>query len=168
MVEVKREPWLGFLIRQVKERTEERRVDKLVRSSFLRLCELIQKEGVQSITVSLHLHEVMSHRDLVLKAGGSDKRYIAILSSGVSDSSLQIADFKVQNGNERAMVLTERTGNIFIDNTAKNQKVGHLRIYTSGQTQMGTTERMEFLREVNQAEVDQVATQELPTDRFIR
>jgi len=147
---------------------QESAVDQAAREILPRLSQLIKDQGVTRFTLSRGLSPdtvPITHTDIVMRAEDESQRlgaenkqqYLVSLLVGPTER-IQIADFKVQEGIERAMLFE---GNDF-KGSAKCKKVGSTRTYEHGQVKLSKEEVVKFLNEVNRAKFDPEATRNLP------
>lgn len=140
---------------------EHFRRSKIDRRSLLELYKLTGQEGVVRFTLSrgLSLRSIpITHTDLVMRSTDqSDKMYIISSGGNRRQKSLQIADFRVQEGVERVMFFkgTSFAGSV------KAKKSGSIREYQGRQSELSREEQVAFLNEITRAQVDEEATQEL-------
>lgn len=149
---------LNFLhIRQA--RKEGGRV-VLANDTLQQLHELVESQGVLRFTMSRGLSfesKPIPHKDLVLKGEETDQRYVVSIIPDGKESTLEIADFRVQEGIERVLAFRGTSCELAL----KVQKNGAMRVYEPGQTELSKDEQVAFLDEVAKAQVDLEATQEL-------
>ena len=139
---------------------KEKASDSLANSTLQRLYELVETQGVLRFTLSKGLSidsKPVLHKDLVLKTDETNKRYIISVIPDGKDSTLGIADFRVQEGIERALLFRGASCEVAL----KVQKNGPIRVYELGQTELSQEEQVAFLNEVAKAQVDLETTQEL-------
>lgn len=140
---------------------EHFRRSKIDRRLLLGLYKLTGQEGVVRFTLSkgLSLRSVpIAHTDLVMRSTDQpDKMYIISSQGNRRQKSLQIADFKVQEGVERVMFFK---GTSFAS-SVKARKSGPIREYQGGQIELSREEQVAFLNEITRAQVDEEATQKL-------
>lgn len=142
--------------------------DEIIRETTLdtlsNLHSLVEKHGIMrfNLTKGFSLdrdNEIIAHRDIVA-ASEEGKLYVISAYAGHSNSTLQIADYKIQEGIQRTL--------LFRDNLPKKslkfEKDGLLiRYCADGLT---SEQQAAFLNEVSKAKVDVEATKELGRKRL--
>lgn len=149
---------LNFL--HIRQAREEAGKDALANDTFQQLHELVERQGVLRFTMSKGLSfdsKPIPHKDLVLRGDETNQRYIVSVIPDGKDSTLEIADFRIQEGIERVLAFRGTSCELAL----KVQKNGPMRVYEPGQTELSREEQIAFLDEIARAQVDLEVTQEL-------
>src|SRR3989338_3008743 len=140
---------------------EAKQRDELALVIIPELVGLVEANGVDVYDPSEELplkSRPIRHRNLIFLGGDERKRrYVASLTFYNGKTFLQIADYGIERGEERAMLFEGTSFKI----SQICSKLRHLRSLNCKQITLSEREQLSFLEEITKARVDQEATQML-------
>ena len=140
---------------------ETRQRDELALVIIPKLVGLVESNGVDIYDPSEELplkSRPIRHRNLIFLGEDERKRkYLASLTSYNGKTFLQIADYVIEQGEERAIVFQGMS----LKASQKCRKFGDLRVFDCRQIALSEREQICLMEETAKAQVDQEATQML-------
>ena len=138
---------------------ETRQRDELALVIIPKLVGLVESNGVDIYDPSEELpleSRSIRHRNLMF-LGEDKRRYVVSLSRYNGKTFLQIADYVIEQGEERAIVFQGMS----LKASQKCRKFGDLRVFDCRQIALSEREQICLMEETAKAQVDQEATQML-------